>query len=454
MVNKGDAMHDDQWRGLPMEQQMGWRIPISLMLNITRMRDAHPVILVADYLRLHGLPADREAGNGAWDRERYHENANVFSEGGEHKPSLYVVRNEWYDPRDVVRVDTFPDDLKERGNWIPGRADPEHGAQGHWEDVQETDISRGLRGLLSGPGVAGWGNTVNYLRNSPAKDEFDLNIDEGIVAALHANGWEVLHTFESVHFSDMAKAATNPILQTAPRTNLRSWVTDYGDVDADVLILAGETHLGRKAGAMRLTTNEALVALQRNILYDTVPIDALQNLASSLADRMAERVQGRLWMGAHMRRGDFVRENWVVAHSPEEHMRRVKGHMMQGRQFLENLKAVEPYNVPDVHPNQALVSSDPPRGDDPFYVATDERDANAIAHFRSQGAVLLPDLLTMEDRRTLGWPLMLTDVRAIAEQEILSRAAFFSGVTISSVSGGILNMLAARGGDRRATSMD
>ena len=153
-------------------------------------------------------------------------------------------------------------------------------------------------------------------------------------------------------------------------------------------------------------------------------------------------------------------------------MRRVKGHLMQGRNFLSGLKEVETYNVPDVQPNLALINSGAPKNNDPyvpypksschvcsyidrrFYVATDERDPKALEHFKSQGAVLLPDLITMDDRRTLGWPLMLTDVRAIVEQELLSHAAYFSGVSVSSVSGGILNMRAVHGGDGRAVSMD
>ncbi|KAI0308457.1 hypothetical protein OF83DRAFT_1180803, partial [Amylostereum chailletii] len=42
MVNKGDAIGWEEWRTLPIEQQMGWRLPMSLMLNLTHIREKHP----------------------------------------------------------------------------------------------------------------------------------------------------------------------------------------------------------------------------------------------------------------------------------------------------------------------------------------------------------------------------------------------------------------------------
>lgn len=136
-------------------------------------------------------------------------------------------------------------------------------------------------------------------------------------------------------------------------------------------------------------------------------------------------------------------------------MRTVKGHLVSGRRMLEDMHG-EPhtYDIPDVTVNTALQTSPPPKDNDTFYVATDERDPDALKLFREQGAVLLPDLLTMADRRLFGWPIMLTDVRAVVEQELLAHSAFFTGTHISSVSGGILNMRAAHGADRRATAMD
>ena len=38
MVNKADAIGWDEWRELPYEQQMAFRIPISLVLDLPRLR--------------------------------------------------------------------------------------------------------------------------------------------------------------------------------------------------------------------------------------------------------------------------------------------------------------------------------------------------------------------------------------------------------------------------------
>jgi hypothetical protein len=84
-----------------------------------------------------------------------------------------------------------------------------------------------------------------------------------------------------------------------------------------------------------------------------------------------------------------------------------------------------------------------------FYIATDERDSGNVAYLRNHGAILVSDLLTIEDRRKFGWPLMITDVLSILEQATLSHAAYFYGHSSSSVAGGVVNMRAARGADRR-----
>lgn len=45
---------------------------------------------------------------------------------------------------------------------------------------------------------------------------------------------------------DFVKHVVLPIRQVAQRTSLRGFVEDYHHVDADVVVLAGETHLYRK----------------------------------------------------------------------------------------------------------------------------------------------------------------------------------------------------------------
>lgn len=89
-----------------------------------------------------------------------------------------------------------------------------------------------------------------------------------------------------------------------------------------------------------------------------------------------------------------------------------------------------------------------------FYVATDERDPTSLDTISSHGAIFLNDLITMDDRRIFGWPLMITDVRALVEQALLSRSSYFYAHAMSSVAGGIVNMRAARGADWRTLLLE
>jgi hypothetical protein len=45
---------------------------------------------------------------------------------------------------------------------------------------------------------------------------------------------------------DYAKTVVNPIRQVAKRSTIRGFKDDYYHLDADVVVLAGETHLYRK----------------------------------------------------------------------------------------------------------------------------------------------------------------------------------------------------------------
>ncbi len=95
-----------------------------------------------------------------------------------------------------------------------------------------------------------------------------------------------------------------------------------------------------------------------------------------------------------------------------------------------------------------------------FFVATDERDPKVLEYFRGEGAVFMDDIMTIADRRAFGkvsdlsWALMISDIRALVEQVILSRAAFFYGHAMSSVPGGVVNLRAMRGADPRTSVID
>jgi hypothetical protein len=91
-----------------------------------------------------------------------------------------------------------------------------------------------------------------------------------------------------------------------------------------------------------------------------------------------------------------------------------------------------------------------------WFLATDERDPQALAVARAQNATLFSDLVesTPHLRRLLGWPMLYTDVLALVEQEIMARSAFFFAFAYSSVSGGVVNLRSVRGMDPRTMMLE
>jgi hypothetical protein len=89
-----------------------------------------------------------------------------------------------------------------------------------------------------------------------------------------------------------------------------------------------------------------------------------------------------------------------------------------------------------------------------IYIATDERDPDNLVYLREHGVVRASDLITIEDRRRFGWPLLITDVLGIVEQDLLARGAFFYAHAISSVAGGVINIRATSGADPRTAIVD
>jgi len=253
MVNKNDAFGYDVWRELPMEQQMEFRFPISVVLDVARLRARGPVITASEYLRLHGQGPEAESTTGSWPRGSYHMYPNVFESNQTKKPSLFVIENQWYDPENTNRVDYIPQEMKRRGNWT--------------EDEQ-TEISKLLRESADQRSiVADWGPAKDVLKSFGFGPDVDLDEDSVVENILNANGWEVLYTFShlwapSLSFYVVSKlilipllsnsghepdrTLISPIKQVSPRWMIRGFKDDYYDIDADVVLLAGETHLYRK----------------------------------------------------------------------------------------------------------------------------------------------------------------------------------------------------------------
>ena len=251
MVNKGDATGRDEWRELPIEQQMGFRIPISVMMDLPRFRERGSVITASEYLRLHGQDPEVESTDGLWPRELYHSQVNVFESDRAKTPSLFVIENHWYDPPGTIRVDHIPQEMKGRENSRSGE--------------EPTGISKLLwRKTGFKNATIEWEPAKRILRISELEPEVDLDDDAVVERILNDNGWEVLHTFARACVSsffcyampklillpisgiELDRRVVTPIKQVAPRSSIRGFKDDYHHLEADVVVLAGEIHVMRK----------------------------------------------------------------------------------------------------------------------------------------------------------------------------------------------------------------
>ena len=198
MVYRGDAVGLDTWRRLPTEQQMAFRIPISIMMDLPRLRAQHPVITVSEYLRLHGQDPECESSRGSWERELFLSHPNVFESNKTKTPSLFVIENQWYEPSGSNRVDYIPQAMKERGNWERYSTSQSRESSGYWPLVEPTELSERLKDALRDfPDVLDWDTAKHILGTSELESQVDLDDDEVVEDVLNANGWEVLHTFFS-----------------------------------------------------------------------------------------------------------------------------------------------------------------------------------------------------------------------------------------------------------------
>jgi len=436
---------------------MGFRIPISVIVNMTHLRSRQPVVTTSEYLRLHGQNPEIESSSGFWLRQSYHTHPNIFEANKTKTPSLFVIKNHWYGPAGTNRVDYIPKAMKKRGN-LERHPGPDNGSTEYWPPLEPTELSNRLTEATRWQSSAiAWYTAKNLVKSSRLGGKVDLDDDGATEKLLNAHGWEVLHTFPAVLDTDFAKTIVGHLKEVVPRSSIRGFRDDYYDVNADVVLLAGETHLGTKPGAMRFTEDISRKRYVSTAVHSLIPPQKVLDLAEVLSSRMRLRTDGRLWRGAHIRRGNFLPIGWMRDIDPAVHVQRVKERLQAGRFMLADLHHhghLTTCDIEGAQPDPEPTVLLPPLAEDPFFVATDERDPDALRKFAAAGAVFMSDLLTIEDRRAFGWPLMLSDVRAIVGQQVLVHSGFFYGRGLSSFASSVVNMRAARGADPRTMILE
>jgi hypothetical protein len=152
-----------------------WRVPIQAMLDLDTLRRRVPVVTVAQYLQLHGIPETVEVSDGHWDFEAYHSQSNPFVTS----PSLAVISNYDYDRNlSIARVDRLP----ERQIKVPQVGSPEWG-------VYQGLLSRvGFQATLNAE-VAG-----RFLKQSNPSEEWHSASEMVEIASKY--GFAVVYTYD------------------------------------------------------------------------------------------------------------------------------------------------------------------------------------------------------------------------------------------------------------------
>ncbi|KZP26132.1 hypothetical protein FIBSPDRAFT_909313 [Athelia psychrophila] len=432
------------WRHLDESERVGWRLPIGVMLDLDLLRSKQPVVTVSEYIQLNGISAE-ETSDGSWDRKGYHDRTSSKSKG----LSLGVIENSVYDPPFVNRVDVLSADMKTRGGWTPGPGKE----WGEWADATKTPAGELLESVLVGK-TMNWDGARKMLVDS-SYVAGDIS-DDALEVFLNENGWEVVYTYNGAMNMDYVKNVVWPIRDIVPIHTIRSFREDFVQMTEDVVLLAGEIHYERKPGSVRFTTTSGRDFFSRIVLHSVRAPPYVYALVEKLANRIQEKVGGRMWVGAHMRRGDFVNVDWAMEKTFEAHFDRIRNRLSTGRDLLRSLEGgpFEAYAIPEATINPNLTHLHPPYEGDPFYLATDERDPRNLAHLASHGALLPSALLTPEDYRAFGWPLLFTDVLGVVEQALLTHAHYFYAHAMSSFAGGVVNGRAVEGMDARTAIVD
>ncbi|KAL8286943.1 hypothetical protein RQP46_003949 [Phenoliferia psychrophenolica] len=251
--------------------------------------------------------------------------------------------------------------------------------------------------------------------------------DQGFIRAMEGAGQTVVYTFSDK--SIMNHALAFPSCDFVPTGHTRSLASM--DNNASIFIFHGGYHDRRRPGAVRFTTAAARDDFANVVMRAIRPPERYRVVAERVAKRMTERAGGRKWMAAHLRRGDFIVVGWAAETSYEADMAHITNAFKEG---VEKLRDHSSFGFRRL-----------PRPKDPFFLATDDVSPIPLDYYRSQGAVLLADLLTPSDLAILGWQASFLALQALVEQEVLSHSDFFVGSFMSSTTGGALNMRAVKG---------
>lgn len=170
-IGKGDYFY------LPENEQQTWRLPIGLMVDISRLRRFVSTITVGEYLRYHNLPPSLERLDGHWDVNSYRTLSRGFAGEPAKNLSIVTLWSKDYEPEDIIRVDSLPRGPKALPN------------------VEHQPIYKAIKERLNGHKTVFLDEAKQVIRD---RSLGTWNSDKELNDLLMINGWGIVHTFEGV----------------------------------------------------------------------------------------------------------------------------------------------------------------------------------------------------------------------------------------------------------------
>lgn len=135
----------------------------------------------------------------------------------------------------------------------------------------------------------------------------------------------------------MNKALARPSTELALRINVHPLTDTLASPpysNASIVYLAGNLHDQRKPGGLHFASPAARQDFVDLVVRGVRAPPGVRALGARLAERMGARVEGRRWVAAHLRRGDFVGIAWSPAKDAEVHFDKTRAALQQGVEEL------------------------------------------------------------------------------------------------------------------------
>jgi len=135
----------------------------------------------------------------------------------------------------------------------------------------------------------------------------------------------------------MNKALSRPTIEITLRSKTQGLTTTLSSppyANASIVYLQGNLHDQRKPGSVYFSTQKARDDFTEMVVRGIRAPNRIRIVGERIAKRMQEKVDGRRWMSAHLRRGDFVGIAWSPSKDADVHFNKTRAALNEGVKVL------------------------------------------------------------------------------------------------------------------------